>query len=146
MDVINSILPTVQHLGVFGYWLILLIALSESLAFIGSVIPGAVLVTLAGFLSAHGYLDIGDLIWFAAIGAILGDSLSYWFGTKGTRFFKEENRLLKRAHLERGEGFFKKHGGKSVLLGRFVGPLRPIIPFIAGLSQMNKWQFLFWNI
>ncbi len=146
MNAINSILPALQHLGVFGYWLVLLVALTESLAFVGSVVPGAILVTLAGFLSSRGYLDLGDLIWFAAIGAILGDNLSYWLGTKGTRFFKEENRWLKRAHLEKGERFFKTHGGKSVFLGRFIGPLRPIIPFIAGLSKMNKWQFLLWNL
>lgn len=142
---IASILPTFQHLGTFGYWLVLLIALVESLAFVGSVVPGAILVTLAGFLSAQGYLDLGDLIWFASIGAIMGDGLSYWLGTKGTRLFREENRWLKRAHLEKGEQFFKKHGGKSVFLGRFVGPLRSIIPFIAGLSKMNRWQFFLWN-
>ncbi len=143
---ITSLLPTFQHLGVFGYWLVLLISLAESLAFVGSVVPGATLIVLAGFLSSQGYLDLGDLIWFAAIGAILGDGLSYWFGTKGTRLFKEENRWLKRAHLEKGEQFFKKHGSKSVFLGRFIGPLRPIVPFIAGLSKMNKWQFLLWNV
>ncbi len=142
---ITSILPTLQRLGVFGYWLVLLIALAESLAFVGSVIPGATLVILAGFLSAQGYLDLGDLIWFAAVGAIVGDGLSYWLGTKGTRFFKHENRWLKRAHLERGEQFFRKYGGKSILLGRFIGPLRSIVPFIAGLSKMNKWQFFLWN-
>lgn len=146
MDFINSILPTFQHLGVFGYWLVLLVALAESLAFVGSIVPGAVLVILAGFLSAQGYLELGDLIWFASIGAILGDSFSYWLGTKGTTFFKEESRWLKRAHLEKGEQFFKKHGGKSVFLGRFIGLLRSIIPFIAGLSKMNKWQFLLWNV
>ncbi len=146
MDFINSILPTFQHFGVFGYWLVLLIALTESLAFVGIIVPGAVLVIIAGFLSAQGYLDLGDLIWFAAIGAILGDSLSYWLGMKGTKLFKEESRWLKRAHLEKGERFFKKHGGKSVFLGRFIGPLRSIIPFIAGLSKMNEWQFLLWNI
>ncbi len=143
---ITSLLPTFQHLGVFGYWLVLLIALAESLAFVGSVVPGATFVVLAGFLSAQGYLDLGDLIWFAAIGAILGDGISYWLGTKGTRFFKEESRWLKRAHLEKGEQFFKKHGGKGVFFGRFIGPLRPIIPFIAGISKMNKWQFFLWNV
>ncbi len=143
---LTSLLPTFQHLGIFGYWLVLLISLAESLAFVGSVVPGATLVVLAGFLSAQGYLDLGDLIWFAAIGAILGDGLSYWLGTKGMRFFREENRWLKRAHLEKGGQFFKKHGSKSVFLGRFIGPLRPIVPFIAGLSKMNKWQFFLWNV
>ncbi len=130
----------------WGYWLVLLVSLLESLVFVGVVVPGATLVVLAGFLSSQGYLDIGDLIWFAAIGAILGDSISYYLGTKGTRFFHNENKLLKADHLERGKQFFHTHGSKSIFLARFVGPLRAIVPFVAGISGMGKSRFLFWNI
>lgn len=146
MEFLNSFLPTIQHLGIFGYWVVLLVSLLESLAFVGAVVPGAIVVVLAGFLSAQGYLDLGDLIWFAAIGAILGDGLSYYLGTRGTKLFRAENKLLKLSHLEKGEQFFKKHGNKSIFLGRFIGPLRPIVPFVAGLSKMNKWSFLLWNV
>ncbi|MEK7627601.1 MAG: DedA family protein [Patescibacteria group bacterium] len=142
MEFINSFLSTIQHLGIFGYWAILLISLLESLAFIGVMIPGATIIVFAGFLSAQGYLDFGDLILFAAIGAMLGDSLSYYLGIKGIKFFRSENKFLKLSHLEKGERFFRKHGNKSIFLGRFIGPIRPIIPFIAGLSRMNKWSFL----
>jgi len=143
MSFINHILPTFAHLGLWGYWLVLLVSLLESLVLAGEIVPGAALVIFAGFLSAQGFLDIGDLIWFAAIGAILGDGLSFYLGTKGTHFFRSENKFLKVAHLERGESFFHKHGSKSIFLGRFVGPLRPIIPFIAGLSKMDKKKILF---
>lgn len=146
MEFLNHFLPNIQHLGIFGYWAVFLISFLESLAFIGTFIPGAIVVVFAGFLSAQEYYDLGDLIWFVAIGAILGDSLSYYLGTKGTRFFRAENKLLKIGHLEKGERFFKKHGPKSIFLGRFIGPIRPIIPFIAGLSKMNKWSFLLWNM
>jgi len=146
MSFLNHILPTFAHLGFGGYWLVLLVSFLESLVLAGEIVPGAVLVVFAGFLSAQGFLDIGDLIWFATIGAILGDGLSFYLGTKGTHFFRSENRFLKSAHLERGERFFHKHGSKSIFLGRFVGPLRPIIPFVAGLSKMDKKKFLFWNI
>lgn len=146
MEILNSLLPTIQHFGVFGYWLVLLISLFESLAFVGAVVPGTVLVVLAGFLSAQGYLDIGDLIWFAAIGAILGDGVSYYLGTKGTRLFRNENKWLKASHLELGRRFFHKHGSKSIFFARFVGLLRPIVPFVAGISGMKKSRFLFWNI
>lgn len=145
-DYLSIILPTLQHLGTFGYWLVLLVALLESLVVVGTVVPGAVLVTLAGFLASQGYLDVGDLIWFAAIGAILGDSISYYLGTKGTRFFHNENRWLKEVHLDRAKRFFEKHGNKSVFLGRFIGPIRSIVPFVAGLSGMKQRSFLFWNI
>ena len=143
MEFLNSFLPTFQHLGIWGYWVVALVSLLESLAFVGVVVPGAIVIVLAGFFSAQGYLDLGDLIWFAAIGAILGDSLSYYLGTRGTKLFRAENKFLKISHLEKGEQFFRKHGNKSVFLGRFIGPIRPIVPFVAGLS---KWSFLLWNV
>ncbi len=146
MNFLTNILPSLSHLGVWGYWLVLLFSLLESLVFAGVIVPGSTLVIMAGFLSSQGYLDIGDLIWFAAIGAILGDSISYYLGTKGTRFFHNENKLLKADHLERGKQFFHKHGSKSIFLARFVGPLRAIVPFVAGISGMKKNKFLFWNI
>ncbi len=146
MEFLNSFLPTFQHIGIWGYWVVALISLLESLAFVGVVVPGTIVVVLAGFFSAQGYLDLGDLIWFAAIGAILGDSLSYYLGTRGTKLFRAENKLLKLSHLENGEQFFKKYGNKSIFLGRFIGPIRPIVPFVAGLSKMNKWSFLLWNV
>ena len=146
MEFFTSLLPKIQHLGIFGYWMILLISLTESLPFIGLIIPGTILVGLFGFFSAQGYLDIGDLILFSAIGAILGDSISYYLGTRGTKLFRRENKILKLSHLENGEQFFRKHGNKSIFLGRFISPLRPIIPFVAGLFRMDKKVFLFWNI
>lgn len=146
MNFINHILPALPHLGVWGYWLVLLASFAESVVLVGEVIPGSTLLIFIGFLSAQGILDIGDLIWFAAIGAILGDGLSYYLGTKGTNFFRNENRFLKTTHLERGQRFFEKHGDKSIFLGRFIGFLRPIVPFVAGLSEMSPKRFLFWNI
>ncbi len=146
MNFLTNILPSLSHLGVWGYWLVLLAALLESLVLVGVIVPGAVLVVFAGFLSSQGYMDIGDLIWFAAIGAILGDSISYYLGTKGTRFFHNENKWLKADHLEGGKRFFRKHGSKSIFLARFIGPLRAIVPFVAGISGMKKSKFLFWNI
>lgn len=142
---LTHILPSLSHFGIWGYWLVLLVALLESLVIIGVIVPGAVLVVLAGFLSSQGTMDIGDLIWFATIGAILGDNLSYYLGTKGTRFFHNENRLLKADHIERGKQFFHNHGTKSIFLARFIGPLRAIVPFVAGISGMKKSTFLFWN-
>ncbi len=146
MNFLANILPSLSHLGIWGYWIVLLAALLESLVFAGVLVPGSTVVVLAGFLSSRGYLDIGDLIWFATIGAILGDSISYYLGTKGTKFFRAENKWLKAEHLERGKQFFHKHGSKSIFLGRFVAPLRAIVPFIAGVSDMKRSQFLFWNI
>ena len=142
----NTIAAVIERADVIAYWLILLVSFAESIPALGLMVPGATLVVLAGFVSAQGYLDMTDLIVFAALGAIVGDGLGYWLGRHGTHFFRHENTLLKLSHLERGQRFFDAHGGKSVLLGRFVGPLRPIIPFIAGLSGMGAWRFLAWNV
>lgn len=146
MEIVNNLLPALENLGIFGYWVVFFVAFLESLAFVGSLVPGSTVVIFAGVLAARGYFDVGDLIFFAALGAILGDSVSYYLGTKGTRFFRHENKFLKLAHLERGKLFFKKHGPKSIFFGRFIGPIRPIVPFIAGLSAMNRRAFLFWNV
>ncbi len=146
MHYFNLLLPTLESLGGLGYWLVFLIAFAESFAFVGNLIPGSILIYLAGFVASRGYMNIITLIWFTAAGAALGDVLSYFLGTKGKRFFREENKFLKLSHLEKGEQFFQKHGAKGVLFGRFVGPLRPVIPFVAGLSKMDRKVFLLWDI
>lgn len=146
MDYFNFLTSTIESFGVFAYLLVFLASFAESIAFIGTIIPGGIIITLAGFFASQGYFNIINLIWVATAGAILGDGLSYFLGTKGKNFFSNENKFLKISHLEAGEEFFKKHGSKSVFLGRFIGFLRPIVPFIAGLSRMKKSTFFLWNI
>lgn len=146
MDFLTAFVATIPDLGLLGYVAVFAVTLIESLAFVGIFLPGGTLVVTTGFLAAQGYLDLTLLIWFAAAGAVIGDGLSYYLGTKGIRFFRPGNRLFKLSHLERGEAFFKKHGHQSVFWGRFISPLRPIVPFVAGLSKMDKWTFLFWNV
>ncbi len=143
---IEHLITIFASFGVWGYIIVFVIALIESLALVGSFIPGATIVVAFGFLAAQGYFNVEILIFVAAIGAIFGDSISYFIGTKGTHLFKRENRILNISHLEKGKTFFATHGGKSILLGRFVGILRPIIPFVAGAARMNIRTFLFWNI
>jgi undecaprenyl-diphosphatase len=146
MDLVNFLLPKIEHFRMLGYWALLMVSLLESLAFVGLVFPGSTFVVLMGALSARGYWDLGDLIWFATVGAILGDGISYSLGKRGKILFTESSRIFRVSYLERGEAFFRKHGPKSVFLGRFLGPIRAIIPFIAGLSRMEPRQFYVWNI
>lgn len=146
MDLINFLIPKIEHFRMLGYWLALLVTLLESLAFVGLVIPGTTFVVFMGALAAQGYCDLGDLIWFATVGAVLGDGISYLLGKRGEVLFAGNSRLFKPSYLEKGEEFFHRHGGKSVFLGRFFGPLRAVIPFVAGISRMSPRQFYFWNI
>jgi membrane protein DedA with SNARE-associated domain len=123
-----------------------LISLSESLAIIGSLVPGSVTMTAIGILAGSGVMDIGLTFLAATAGAVAGDWVSYALGhTFSDRLtdiwpFKQYPRWLKY-----GKHYFMRHGGKSVIIGRFVGPLRSIIPVIAGIMRMNHWHFLLAN-
>lgn len=123
-----------------------IIALSESLAIIGSIVPGSVTMTAIGILAGSGIMRIDLTLLASTLGAICGDSLSYALG-----YFYSE-RLVEMwpfkkypSWLSYGKDFFSRHGGKSVLIGRFVGPLRSIIPVIAGIMHMKQWRFLVAN-
>lgn len=123
------------------------IALTESLAIIGSIVPGSVTMTAIGILAGSGIMRIDLTLLAATIGAVCGDSLSYALGyyyrdhlVEMWPFKKYPNLLIY------GKEFFSRHGGKSVLIGRFVGPLRSIIPVIAGIMNMKQWRFLIANV
>ncbi|NTW22794.1 phosphatase PAP2 family protein [Candidatus Falkowbacteria bacterium] len=141
-NLINSFSSFIQNIGDLSYWIVGLIFFAESIVFIGLIIPGAVVAILIGALTAQGVFHLGDIIAFATIGFVLGDCLSYYLGQRGGGMFSDENRLLKEAHLEKGQAFFDKHGNKSVFFGRFIGFLRPMTAFIAGLGKMSFRRFL----
>ena len=145
MDLANSLLPEIEHFRMLGYWILLLIALVESIAFIGMLVPGTLFMIMFGSLAAHGYFSVVGLIWFAMFGAFLGDAGSFHLGRKGTGIFRENNRFFKTAYLDRGKAFFHRHGARSIFLGRFIGPVRAFIPFIAGLSAMKPAKFYCWD-
>jgi undecaprenyl-diphosphatase len=146
MDYIHQLVKATESFGVWGYVLAFSLAFLESLAIVGGFIPGSTAIVLLGFMCARGYLNIYVLMSVTVLGAILGDSASYWLGSKGTHLFKQENRFLKARHLDMGQKFFDRHGNKSIFLGRFIGIIRPMIPFAAGLSRMNYKVFVFWNV
>ena len=128
-----------------GDWLFLVLAFIESAPVIGVFIPGATLISVGGFLASQGILNVWDIIIFASVGAILGDFFSYSLGRWGGEWIKRK-KLINRTLIHHGEKFFAKYGNKSIFWGRFFGPIRAIIPFIAGLSRMRRRPFIFWNI
>jgi len=146
VEYFRTILPAIEHFRILGYWVVFLVSTLESLAFVGVVVPGAVFVVFAGSLAARGYLDLGDLIWFAAAGAIFGDGISFRLGRGGHIRFDPGNRIFKPSLLETGRAFFDRHGGKSVFLGRFVGLVRAVVPFVAGMYGMEPKRFYVWNV
>jgi len=123
------------------------VAFSESLALVGLLVPGAAILFAAGALIASGALAFWPMCLWAVAGAILGDSVSYWLG----RHYRDHVRDLWpfRRHpglLRRGEAFLERHGGKSILLGRFIGPMRPVIPIVAGMFDMPPSRFYAVNV
>ena len=124
-----------------------LIAFAESLAIVGSIIPGGVTMTAIGILAGSGVMDIGWTLAAAAAGAVFGDGASYALGYIFSDHLSDIWPFSRYPRwLEYGKEYFARHGGKSVIIGRFFGPLRSIIPVIAGILHMNPWHFLLANI
>jgi membrane protein DedA with SNARE-associated domain len=140
-----SLNPLLQSIGGWGYALILLLAFAESLVVVGTFIPGVALVIFVGVLVSQGLYDMVDMIMCISVGAMLGDAASYLTGTYGTQLFKGKATLLKPALLHRGKAFLQKYGNKGVLLSRFFGPLRGVVPFIAGVTRMHSLSFFLWD-
>lgn len=124
-----------------------IISFSESLAIIGSIVPGSVTMTAIGILAGSGVMRVDLTLLFASFGAILGDAASYTLGYVLSEKLTNTWPFNRYPHwLDYGKDFFERHGGKSVLLGRFVGPLRSVIPVIAGMMHMRKLAFMLANI
>ncbi len=144
---INALTAFITHHTHLAYGAVFLISLSESLAFIGLIVPGTVIMFGVGAIVATGSLGLTPVLLLAAAGAVAGDGISYWLG----RRYRDKLRKVwpfKRypAMLEKGEAFFHRHGGKSILFGRFVGPVRPVIPLVAGTLGMRSVQFAIVNL
>lgn len=146
---VDYVQPLTTWLHDHSHWALFiafLVSCAESLAIIGSIVPGSLTMTAIGILAGSGVMRIDLTLCFAALGAVAGDSASYAFG------YVYSDRLTQLWPFNRypkliryGQDFFTKHGGKSVLIGRFVGPLRSIIPLIAGMMRMPQLQFFFSN-
>lgn len=126
---------------------IFFISLSESLVLIGLFIPGIPIMSIVGALIGLGALPWETTLLWATLGAIAGDGISYWVGYRFKQQLKETWPFNKMTRfLALGEAFFFKHGGKSIIFGRFVGPVRPMIPSVAGMMNMPPKQFIVFNV
>lgn len=142
----QPLIALVNDAGVFGYWFAFIAAFAETLLVVGLLLPGSALILLMGTLAGQGYLDLGDLVGFAVAGAILGDNANYWLGRRyGRRWLSQDRWFFKTEHLHKAEDFFRRHGGKSVFLARFVPSLKEVVPFIAGMAHMRRVPFTLWN-
>lgn len=139
---LEEFIRTVGYIGVFG------IIFAESGLLIGFFLPGDSLLFTAGFLASQGYLNFPFLAIGCFIAAVAGDSVGYWFGHKvGRRLFQREDSLLfKKKHLLRAQSLYEKHGGKIIVLARFMPIVRTFAPIVAGVGTMHYRRFLSFNL
>ena len=149
MDFLNLV-PLLDWITLHPHWAgaaVFLISLAESLAFVGLFIPGTIVMFGVGALIAAGALELWTTLGLAAAGAVVGDGISYWLGYHYHERLRQMWPFSRYPQmLTRGETFFHRHGGKSVLLGRFVGPVRPVIPVVAGMLGMPPVRFYVVNV
>lgn len=139
---LTEFVRTVGYIGVF------FMIFAESGLFFGFFFPGDSLLFTAGFLASQGILDIKILVPLVIIAAIAGDSTGFWMGSKVAKWLmsRRESFLFKKAYIERAHAFYEKHGGKALILARFVPAVRTFVPIVAGMANMEYKKFLGFNI
>jgi membrane-associated protein len=131
-----------------GLLVLVLIVFAETGLLVGFFLPGDSLLITAGLFAARGDLPLVWLLLSLSLAAILGDTAGYWFGHKaGPRLFsRPDSRLFKKAHLRKTQEFYEKHGGKTIVLARFVPIVRTFAPVVAGVAGMPYAKFMSFNI
>lgn len=132
--------------GVFWAALVVLCAIvfTETGLLVGFFLPGDSLLVVVGFVASQSDWNLPVLILALSIAAIVGDSVGYWIGTKaGPRIFsKPDGRIFRQSYIQTAKEFYDRHGGKTVILARFVPIVRTFAPVVAGAAKMNYRTFL----
>ena len=127
-----------------------LVVFAESGLLIGFFLPGDSLLFTTGFLISAGFLNVNIhlAVLIVFIAAVVGDSVGYTFGRKlGPRLFrKKDARFFKADYIKQAQAFYEKHGGKTIIIARFIPIVRTFAPIVAGASDMNYRRFLTFNV
>lgn len=138
----------IQNYGVWIYAILFLIIFCETGFVVTPFLPGDSLLFVSGALAATGNMHVHTLFLILVAASFLGDNTNYWIG----RFFgpkvfsREGSLLLNPKHLERTQGFYDRHGGKTVIIARFVPIVRTFAPFVAGIGRMVYPRFMMFAI
>ncbi|HKM72690.1 MAG TPA: DedA family protein [Stellaceae bacterium] len=142
--------PTLDLISAHSSWAVVVMfvtAFGESFAFVSLLFPGTSLLIAAGVLMAAGSLPYFSIVAGAVVGAVLGDTVSFWIGHRfGGGLARVWPFTRNPELLPSGIRFFARHGGKSVFIGRFFGPMRAVIPLAAGVMRMPRDRFWFANV
>jgi membrane-associated protein len=156
METLNAIIQTlllwlqnpetlIASVGLVGLTIIIF---AETGLLIGFFLPGDSLLFSAGLFAAGGHLDIWSLAWILTVAAILGDATGYWIGRKlgSTLYDRPDSMLFKRKHLDQTREFYEKHGGKTIILARYIPIVRTFAPTVAGVAGMSYRSFAIFNV
>jgi len=158
MEIISLLIDFVLHMdeylatiiadyGTWTYAILFLIIFMETGFVVTPFLPGDSLLFAAGSFAAMGSLSPWVLFALLGVAAILGDTINYAIGNYiGDRAFSGNIRWLKKEYLDRTEAFYAKHGGKTIILARFVPIIRTFAPFVAGVGSMTYGRFITYNI
>ncbi len=139
---IEALIKTVGYPGLF------LIVFAETGLLIGFFLPGDTLLITCGLLAQRGYLELWILLPLLIVAAVVGDATGYQIGKHtGPRIFKrEDSRWFHRKHLERAQNFYDRHGGKTIIIARYLAFIRTFAPTVAGAAKMPYRRFAVFNI
>lgn len=138
----------IQQYGVWTYLILFLIIFCETGLVVTPILPGDSLLFATGAFTATGSLDLFTVLILLTVAAILGDTVNYWIGAFiGPKAFQyEKSRLFKKEYLIRTHEFYEKHGGKTIIIARFMPIIRTFAPFVAGIGKMTYAKFLLYNV
>lgn len=146
LHVDKYLFPLVEQYGPWIYLLLFLVIFCETGLVVTPFLPGDSLLFTAGALAGAGALSLPALLGLICTAAVLGDQVNYSIGRRlGRAAFERNHRLLKREHLLAAQAFYEKHGGKAIVLARFVPIIRSFAPFVAGMARMRRDLFIFFN-
>jgi len=159
LELVNQLIDFALHIdkhlgelivqyGIWSYLILFLIIFAETGFVFLPFLPGDSLLFAAGTFAAIGAFNVVFLILILCFAAIAGDTVNYWIGNYiGPKIFeKEKIRFLKKKHLIRTHEFYERHGGKTIIIARFIPIIRSFAPFVAGIGSMTYFKFITYNV